>query len=127
VILWSSVDIPNIPNGAPNNSSSIWINQQRFGDVGGQRFGGFVGGLWAAEGKEVLAWGWSGGWRRWQCLSTLGDPRGAWQEKGAITGHQGSVESVSWESNGDYLLSTGYVNSIQTVFGVPNDLCVYAV
>ncbi|KIJ56528.1 hypothetical protein M422DRAFT_22691 [Sphaerobolus stellatus SS14] len=105
LILWSSANIPD--SNSSGSSSAIWINQQRFGDVGGQRFGGFIGGLWADQGKEALAWGWNGGWRRWQSLSLHGDPRAQWQEKGAITGHQGIVKSVAWDSRGDYILSTG--------------------
>src|SRR6266568_3783079 len=42
LILWSPSSVINPSN---EESSSIWINRQRFGDVGGQRLGGFVGGL----------------------------------------------------------------------------------
>lgn len=88
----------------------LWINLQRFGDVGGQRLGGFVGGLWADSGCEVLGWGWSGSWRRWRCVSTLDGHSDTWEEIGALTGHQGVVKSIAWSPHGDYLLSTGYVN-----------------
>jgi hypothetical protein len=64
VILWSPSMISDSEN---RGSTSIWINRQRFGDVGGQRLGGFVGGLWARKGTEALAWGWAGGLRRWRC------------------------------------------------------------
>jgi hypothetical protein len=53
LILWSPFD-------------SLWVNRNRFGDIGGQRLGGFVGGLWNTNGEEILAWGWNGGWRRWR-------------------------------------------------------------
>nr|GAT54077.1 predicted protein [Mycena chlorophos] len=74
-------------------------SQQRFGDVGGQRLGGFVGGLWAQNGSEALAWGWSGGWRRWRCAND------AWSEVAAITGHSGPVKSLDWSPDGEYLIS----------------------
>lgn len=108
LILWSPVSVQSGSNGG---SSSLWINQQRFGDLGGQRLGGFVGGLWTADGSEVLAWGWSGGWRRWRCVQTSGDSAGneIWTEVGALTGHVGSVKGIAWSPEGEYLISTGYV------------------
>jgi elongator complex protein 2 len=108
LILWSPVSVQSGPNG---NSSALWINQQRFGDVGGQRLGGFVGGLWMAEGSEVSAWGWSGGWRRWRCVQTSeeGASNEIWTEVGALTGHAGPVKGIAWSPGGEYLISTGYV------------------
>jgi len=108
VILWSpsSVISPN------NESSSIWINKQRFGDVGGQRLGGFVGGLWANRGKDVLAWGWAGGWRRWTCIcSTIEPAEESWSEVEAISGHSGPVKGLDWSPDGSYIISAGYVLS----------------
>ncbi|KXN83687.1 Elongator complex protein 2 [Leucoagaricus sp. SymC.cos] len=74
LILWS----PSTVFGATQDSStSIWINRRRFGDVGGQRLGGFVGALWA---------------------------RG---ELGAVSGHRGPVRGLAWSPNGEYLISAG--------------------
>jgi elongator complex protein 2 len=87
-------------------SSSLWINQQRFGDIGGQRLGGFVGGLWGSDGQEVMAWGWSGGWRRWRRAEASG-PLGetSWIELGAIGGHNDSVKDLCWSPRGEFLIS----------------------
>ncbi|KAI0301821.1 WD40 repeat-like protein [Multifurca ochricompacta] len=106
LILWSPV---SVLSGQVGNSSALWTNQQRFGDVGGQRLGGFVGGLWAAGGSEALAWGWSGGWRRWRCMRTSGAATSdeVWTEVGALTGHVGPVKSIAWSPDGEYLISTG--------------------
>jgi WD40 repeat protein len=91
-----------------HGSTSIWINRQRFGDIGGQRLGGFVGGLWAQMGTEALAWGWAGGWRRWRCDSKCRDmPVEQWDEVGAITGHTGPVKGLDWSPEGEYLISAG--------------------
>ncbi|KAF7352847.1 Elongator complex protein [Mycena venus] len=105
LILWSPTEIRS---SSKDGSTSIWISRQRFGDVGGQRLGGFVGGLWARNGDEAMAWGWSGGWRRWRCTSTsekLADE--VWAEISAITGHNGPVKDLDWCPNGEYLISAG--------------------
>ncbi|KAF7332178.1 Elongator complex protein [Mycena kentingensis (nom. inval.)] len=96
VILWS----PSTIRGT--EESTIWTSHQRFGDVGGQRLGGFVGGLWAQDGTEALAWGWAGGWRRWRCTAEQ-----SWSEISAITGHSAPVKSLAWSPNGEYLISAG--------------------
>ncbi|KAL1700740.1 WD40-repeat-containing domain protein [Schizophyllum commune] len=96
LILWS-----------PAPTGTLWVTRQRFGDVGGQRLGGFVGGLWVAGGGSALAWGWAGGWRRWGCAAVKGGQGETWEEKGAITGHSGPVRGLAWAPGGEYLLSTG--------------------
>ncbi|KAI5832480.1 WD40 repeat-like protein [Schizophyllum commune Tattone D] len=96
LILWS-----------PAPTGTLWVTRQRFGDVGGQRLGGFVGGLWVARGGSALAWGWAGGWRRWGCAAVEGGKGENWEEKGAITGHSGPVRGLAWAPGGEYLLSTG--------------------
>ncbi|TCD71349.1 hypothetical protein EIP91_011120 [Steccherinum ochraceum] len=102
VILWSP---STVITATKDGSTSLWINRQRFGDVGGQRLGGFIGGLWARGGQEVLAWGWNGGWRRWRQRHIHGSPVEEWGEIGAVTGHSAPVRGVSWSPNGEYLLS----------------------
>jgi elongator complex protein 2 len=90
-------------------SSAIWINRQRFGDIGGQRLGGFVGGLWAHNGDEALAWGWSGGWRRWRRTDRgATQDQEAWREVGAVGGHNAPVRGIDWSPQGEYLISVGY-------------------
>lgn len=113
VILWSPSTIIT-----SSVSSAIWINRQRFGDVGGQRLGGFVGGLWAANGKEVAAWGWNGGWRCWRCKSLPESQHEngvgmieEWEEVGTTTGHSGVVKGIGWSPAGEYLISARLVYS----------------
>lgn len=97
-------------SSADAEKTSIWINRQRFGDIGGQRLGGFIGGLWANEGYEVMAWGWSGGWRRWRCEGeTEQGLVETWAEVEAIGGHNGPVKGLDWSPKGEYLISAGYV------------------
>lgn len=101
LILWSPSTLD-----PTNKSSSIWINRQRFGDIGGQRLGGFTGGLWARSGTQTLAWGWSGGWRRWCCTSANDSSNETWNEIGAISGHNGPIKGLDWSPDGNYLISS---------------------
>jgi elongator complex protein 2 len=102
LIFWSPSVI-----GPTRDSSSIWVNRQRFGDVGGQRLGGFVGGLWGTYGTQALAWGWAGCWRRWRCGWSANDMvHESWTEVGAITGHNAPVKGLDWSPDGNYLVSS---------------------
>lgn len=108
LIIWAPSSI--VSTAYSSSTSSIWINIQRFGDVGGQRLGGFTGGLWSNGGAEAMAWGWSGGWRRWRRIrsDSYGGAAGEeWEEVGAISGHSGPVKGLDWSPEGDYLVSVG--------------------
>ena len=100
VILWAP---ESFRTGIVEQDTTLWVNKQRFGDVGGQRLGGFVGGMWAECGIDAMAWGWNGGWRRWACF--MGEPE-TWVEVPAFTGHAGPVHGLNWSPNGDYLITT---------------------
>lgn len=71
--------------------------------------GGFVGGLWARDGREAMAWGWAGGWRRWRCDQHMGDIGDGeeWAEVCAVGGHNGAVKGLDWSPQGEYLISAG--------------------
>jgi elongator complex protein 2 len=102
--LWS----PSVlSESSEDGSSSIWISQQRFGDIGGQRLGGFVCGLWGMGGREVLAAGWGGGWRRWRCTGESSQADDRWFEIPGISGHRGPVKGLDWSPQGEYLISSG--------------------
>ena len=103
IMIWS----PSVaPSTSQTDDASLWTIHHRFGDVGGVKAGGFVGGLWAEGGRDVIAWGWNGGWRRWR--SEEGNEGGSetWREMNALTAHQGPVRGLAWEPDGNYLLST---------------------
>lgn len=115
LILWSPSDVPVAPSSSSPGAAvtaSLWMNRQRFGDVGGVKPGGFVGGIWGRNGKEVLGFGWNGSWRRWRNTSTVeakygdGSPREVWKEVPAVVGHSGPVRGLAWDPRGDYVVST---------------------
>ena len=126
LILWSP---STILSSSQAGSTSLWINRQRFGDVGGQRLGGFVGGLWTRNGAEAAAWGWSGGWRRWRCIvlqnqiNPSENGREDWTEVGAIGGHNAPVRGLAWNPKGEYLASTRYVRILHMAFNVQLKSC----
>ncbi|KDQ10026.1 hypothetical protein BOTBODRAFT_504183 [Botryobasidium botryosum FD-172 SS1] len=124
LILWS-------PTSPSTSAASLWINRQRFGDIGGGKIGGFVGAFWGSAGKEVMGWGWGGGWKRWrekeksekteegqrnsQAEAVRDNEEGeadaveveveTWEEHGAVTGHQGPVKGIAWDPSGSYIIS----------------------
>lgn len=117
LILWSPSDVPVAPSRSDVSSTavktSLWMNRQRFGDVGGVKPGGFVGGMWGRGGKEVLGFGWNGSWRRWR--NTSSSPPGSengvievesWVEIPAVLGHCASVRGLAWDPEGNCLIST---------------------
>lgn len=93
LIIWEPTDA---------GAGAIWGTVQRFGDVGGQRAGGFVGSLWL-NSDEVAGWGWNGGWRRWRRNQT---EKGVWSEVNAPTGHNAAVRGLAWSPGGEYIVST---------------------
>ncbi|KAF8138550.1 WD40-repeat-containing domain protein [Boletus edulis] len=109
LILWSPSQILHSASSRDATAGSIWINRQRFGDVGGQRLGGFVGGLWTrtTQGDEVLGWGWNGGTTQWR-------------EIGAISGHSGPVKDLDWSPAGEYIISVGLDQTTRIHGAVPS-------
>ncbi|TFY83850.1 hypothetical protein EWM64_g171 [Hericium alpestre] len=100
LILWSPSALA-VPSSSSADSTSIWINRQRFGDIGGQRLGGFVGGLWAGAGTKSRSPP-----AEDRLSGTDGDEE-VWMEVGAVSGHAGPVKGIAWAPGGEYLISTG--------------------
>lgn len=91
--------------------SGVWFPTSRMGEISAQKgstsatgtTGGFWIGLWSPDGGEVVSLGRTGSWRSWK----YDEDSTFWAQKAAISGHVKSVNSIQWESEGGYLLSTG--------------------
>jgi elongator complex protein 2 len=94
----------------PEPTSGIWVSASRLGEISGQKgattatgsTGGFWNALWSLNGEAVTCLGRTGSWRLWQYDSS----RQYWVQTPAVSGHVGSVNSITWASDGSYLLST---------------------
>ena len=89
MILWTQDD-----------SSSLWLTTQRFGEIGGTNLG-FFGALWGTRGHSVLAHGWGGSFHAWR----KAQDSEMWTSVIPITGHHGEVTSLAWQPDGDYFIS----------------------
>ena len=83
-----------------SNSSSIWLNQTRFGELGGVAGLGFFGALWGKNGNEVLAHDWTGSFHRWTSENQK------WTAAVGIRGHWREVRGIEWQRNGHWLMTT---------------------
>lgn len=92
-------------------SSGVWICTTRLGEISAQKgsttatgsTGGFWIGLWSPSGESVASLGRTGSWRIWNSDSTLA----RWEQGVGTGGHVRDVTSISWSTDGSYLLSTG--------------------
>ncbi|KAG5520226.1 hypothetical protein PMAC_001304 [Pneumocystis sp. 'macacae'] len=79
----------------PDDHSGIWVSSCRVGELSLSKgsstatgsFGGFFGGLWGPNGKNIACWGKTGGWR---IFSNIKDN---WIERVSITGHVKAVKN----------------------------------
>jgi elongator complex protein 2 len=95
----------------PDPSSGIWVSTARLGEISGQKgattatgsAGGFWIGLWSPDGQAITCLGRTGSWRLWENDTQLQ----YWTQKPGMSGHVGPVAGLTWDKNGQYLLSTG--------------------
>ena len=95
----------------PDLTSGIWVTTTRLGEISGQKgattatgsAGGFWIGLWSPNGQAVACLGRTGSWRLWENDAGLQ----YWIQKSGVSGHVGPLNGLSWEGNGDFLITTG--------------------
>jgi elongator complex protein 2 len=92
----------------------VWQPITRFGDIGGTLGGsiganllGFINGNVSSDGTAVLGVGFGGSFHLWKHNMSLD----RWFPEPYLSGHFGSVNDISWATDGSYLIS---VSSDQT-------------
>ncbi|EFP87100.2 uncharacterized protein PGTG_13319 [Puccinia graminis f. sp. tritici CRL 75-36-700-3] len=83
---------------------NIWLNVERFGELGTSTNLGLFGAHYFVgphdQTETVLASGWTRSWHRWSK-----EDKAVWEPQVAPTGHYSGVTGLDWEKEGEYLAS----------------------
>lgn len=85
---------------SPDESTGVWVNQVRMGDIGGSTYLGFCGALFSPDGTSIVSHGANGSFHFWREVA-----KDEWKPQVAISGHFKSVESLAWDPKSRFLLS----------------------
>ncbi|XP_035476834.2 elongator complex protein 2 [Scophthalmus maximus] len=88
---------------APEEGSGVWVEQVRVGEVGGNTLG-FYGCQMSPDGSMILAHAFHGALHLW-CKDQ--DKEGVWRPGVVISGHFNAVQDLSWDPEGEFILSVG--------------------
>ncbi|KAK5603085.1 Elongator subunit elp2 [Crenichthys baileyi] len=88
---------------APEEGSGVWVEQVRVGEVGGNTLG-FYGCQMSPDGSMILAHAFHGALHLW-CKDQ--DKEGEWRPGVVISGHFNAVQDLSWDPEGQFILSVG--------------------
>nr|XP_057903342.1 elongator complex protein 2-like isoform X1 [Doryrhamphus excisus] len=88
---------------APEEGSGVWVEQVRVGEVGGNTLG-FYGCQMSPDGSMILAHAFHGALHLW-CRDQ--QEHGEWRPGVVLSGHFDAVQDLSWDPEGEFLLSVG--------------------
>ncbi|XP_068558639.1 elongator complex protein 2 isoform X2 [Cebidichthys violaceus] len=88
---------------APEEGSGVWVEQVRVGEVGGNTLG-FYGCQMSPDGSMIVAHAFHGALHLW-CKEK--DKEGQWRPGVVISGHFNAVQDLSWDPDGEFILSVG--------------------
>lgn len=88
---------------APEDGSEVWVEQVRVGEVGGNTLG-FLGCQMSPNGSMIMAHAFHGALHLW--CKGQGD-EGEWRPGVVISGHFNAVQDLSWDPEGEFVLSVG--------------------
>uniref|UniRef100_A0A673CNS1 Elongator complex protein 2 n=1 Tax=Sphaeramia orbicularis TaxID=375764 RepID=A0A673CNS1_9TELE len=88
---------------APEEGSGVWVEQVRVGEVGGNTLG-FYGCQMSVDGSMIVAHAFNGALHLW-CKDQ--DRKGEWRPGVVISGHFNAVQDLSWDPEGEFILSVG--------------------
>ncbi|XP_059206595.1 elongator complex protein 2 isoform X2 [Centropristis striata] len=86
---------------APEEGSGVWVEQVRVGEVGGNTLG-FYGCQMSPDGSMIVAHAFHGALHLW-CK----DQDKEWRPGVVISGHFNAVQDLSWDPEGEFILSVG--------------------
>ncbi|XP_051791916.1 elongator complex protein 2 isoform X3 [Erpetoichthys calabaricus] len=92
MILWS-----------PDEESGVWLEQIRVGEVGGNTLG-FYGCQISPDGSMIIAHAFHGALHLWRQNNFT---KGEWTPAVVLSGHFGSVQDLSWDPQGEFIMSVG--------------------
>uniref|UniRef100_A0A8C9T233 Elongator complex protein 2 n=1 Tax=Scleropages formosus TaxID=113540 RepID=A0A8C9T233_SCLFO len=87
----------------PEEVSGMWLEQVRVGEVGGNTLG-FLGCQMSPDGSMIVAHAFHGALHLWK--QHQGD-KGKWNPGVVISGHFNAVQDLSWDPEGDFIVSVG--------------------
>ncbi|XP_029919923.1 elongator complex protein 2 isoform X2 [Myripristis murdjan] len=88
---------------APEEGSGVWVEQVRVGEVGGNTLG-FYGCQMSPDGSMIVAHAFHGALHLWHKDQ---DKEGEWSPGVVISGHFNAVLDLSWDPEGEFILSVG--------------------
>eukprot|EP00066_Takifugu_rubripes_P017915 XP_011607181.1 PREDICTED: elongator complex protein 2 isoform X1 [Takifugu rubripes] len=97
---------------APEEGSGVWVEQVRVGEVGGNTLG-FYGCQMSPDGSMIVAHAFHGALHLWckdqdkEQIRALLSEQGQWRPGVVISGHFNAVLDLSWDPEGDFILSVG--------------------
>uniref|UniRef100_A0A8C5BV60 Elongator complex protein 2 n=1 Tax=Gadus morhua TaxID=8049 RepID=A0A8C5BV60_GADMO len=86
---------------APEEASGVWVEQVRVGEVGGNTLG-FYGCQMGPDGSMIVAHAFHGALHLWHKRQDR-----EWSPGVVMSGHFNAVQDLSWDPEGEYLLSVG--------------------
>ncbi|XP_066530537.1 elongator complex protein 2 [Hoplias malabaricus] len=87
----------------PEEASGVWVEKVRVGEVGGNTLG-FFGCQMSPDGLKILAHAFHGALHLW-CRDR--GQQGEWTPGVVVSGHFNAVQDLSWDPEGEFLLSVG--------------------
>ncbi|XP_072532176.1 elongator complex protein 2 isoform X2 [Salminus brasiliensis] len=87
----------------PEEESGVWVEKVRVGEVGGNTLG-FLGCQMSPDGSKILAHAFHGALHLWYRDQKQ---QGEWSPGVVMSGHFNAVQDLSWDSEGEFLLSVG--------------------
>uniref|UniRef100_A0A8K9XER1 Elongator complex protein 2 n=1 Tax=Oncorhynchus mykiss TaxID=8022 RepID=A0A8K9XER1_ONCMY len=88
---------------AQEEGSGVWVEQVRVGEVGGNTLG-FYGCQMSPDGSMILAHAFHGALHLW---TQSHGKEGEWRPGVVISGHFNAVQDLSWDPEGEFILSVG--------------------